>query len=194
MFSQRLFPLRFMDFRKILFTVRQRLAQFQLPACIGADILPVLAGGTARHHSLPPGRCAAVEQLFLLLQMRQLFLDLEHFRRGQVAALLRAPKVGGGGRDPFKRVAAECILRDPRDIVVEIGIARILTDLVANPLVGAAVGAGSLLAQSVLKDPIEQFFSYQYTVTGGWSDPVVTRGGTATASVAPGPKADGMTR
>jgi uncharacterized protein YhdP len=64
----------------------------------------------------------------------------------------------------------------------------------ANPLVGAAVGAGSLLAQSVLKDPIEQFFSYQYTVTGGWSDPVVTRGGTATASVAPGPKADGMTR
>jgi uncharacterized protein YhdP len=62
----------------------------------------------------------------------------------------------------------------------------------ANPLVGAAVGAGSLLAQSVLKDPLEQFFSYQYTVTGGWSDPVVTRAGTATASVAP--KADGMTR
>ena len=56
----------------------------------------------------------------------------------------------------------------------------------ANPLVGAAVGAGSLLAQSVLKDPIEQFFSYQYTVTGGWNDPVVTRSGTATASVGPG--------
>ncbi len=56
----------------------------------------------------------------------------------------------------------------------------------ANPIVGAAVGAGSLLAQSVLKDPIEQLFSYQYTVTGGWSDPVVTRTGTATASVAPG--------
>jgi uncharacterized protein YhdP len=57
----------------------------------------------------------------------------------------------------------------------------------ANPLVGAAVGAGSLLAQSVLKDPLEQFFSYQYTVTGSWSDPVVTRAGTATASVAPRP-------
>ena len=65
----------------------------------------------------------------------------------------------------------------------------------ANPLVGAAVGAGSLLAQSVLKDPIEQLFSYQYTVTGGWSDPVVTRSGTATASARPAPDAaEGLTR
>ena len=67
----------------------------------------------------------------------------------------------------------------------------------ANPLVGAAVGAGSLLAQSVLKDPLEQLFSYQYTVTGGWSDPVVTRTGTTTASVAPGTpgaRLEGLTR
>jgi uncharacterized protein (TIGR02099 family) len=64
----------------------------------------------------------------------------------------------------------------------------------ANPLVGAAVGAGSLLAQSVLKDPLEQLFSYQYMVTGSWSDPVVTRTGTATASVAPGPARETMTR
>ena len=54
----------------------------------------------------------------------------------------------------------------------------------ANPIVGAAVGAGALLAQKVLKDPIEQMFSYQYTVTGSWSEPIVTRGGTATASAA----------
>jgi uncharacterized protein YhdP len=56
----------------------------------------------------------------------------------------------------------------------------------ANPIVGAAIGAGSLLAQKMMKDPLEQMFSYQYMVTGGWSDPVVTRSGTATASVAPG--------
>ncbi len=56
----------------------------------------------------------------------------------------------------------------------------------ANPIVGAAVGAGSLLAQKVLKDPIEQMFAYQYTVTGAWADPVVTRSGTAMVSVAPG--------
>ncbi len=57
----------------------------------------------------------------------------------------------------------------------------------ANPLVGAAVGAGSLLAQTIMKDPIEQMFSYEYTVTGSWADPVVTRsvGTGARASVAP---------
>ena len=32
----------------------------------------------------------------------------------------------------------------------------------ANPLVGAAVGAGTLLAQKLLKDPLEQMFSYEY--------------------------------
>jgi uncharacterized protein (TIGR02099 family) len=56
----------------------------------------------------------------------------------------------------------------------------------ANPLLGAMVGAGSLLAQKMLKDPIEQIFSYEYSVTGSWSDPVVTRSGSATTSVAPG--------
>ncbi|MEO5765787.1 MAG: AsmA-like C-terminal region-containing protein, partial [Casimicrobiaceae bacterium] len=44
---------------------------------------------------------------------------------------------------------------------------------IANPLVGAAVGAGTLLAQKILKDPLEQLFSYEYGVTGGWADPVV---------------------
>ena len=47
--------------------------------------------------------------------------------------------------------------------------------LAANPLVGAAVGAGTLLAQKMMKDPIEQIFSYEYTVRGSWSDPVVER-------------------
>src|SRR5262249_39329564 len=51
----------------------------------------------------------------------------------------------------------------------------------ANPIVGAAVGAGSLLAQKVLRDPIEQMFSYEYHVTGTWSDPVVGKRGAVTA-------------
>jgi uncharacterized protein YhdP len=49
--------------------------------------------------------------------------------------------------------------------------------LLANPIIGAAVAAGSLLAQKVLQDPIEQIFSYEYVVTGSWSDPVVERAG-----------------
>ena len=47
--------------------------------------------------------------------------------------------------------------------------------LAANPLVGAAVGAGTLLAQKIMRDPIEQMFSYEYAVRGSWSDPVVER-------------------
>ncbi len=47
--------------------------------------------------------------------------------------------------------------------------------LAANPLVGAAVGAGALLAQKVMQDPIEQLFSYEYAVRGSWSEPVVER-------------------
>jgi len=57
----------------------------------------------------------------------------------------------------------------------------------ANPLVGAAVGAGTLLAQKVLRDPIEQLFSYDYRITGSWSDPIVERGGPRAASRNPTP-------
>ena len=59
---------------------------------------------------------------------------------------------------------------------------------IANPLIGAAVGAGALLAQKFLNNPIDQMFSYEYRVTGSWVDPVVERvggfGGAATASSA----------
>ena len=47
--------------------------------------------------------------------------------------------------------------------------------LAANPLVGAAVGAGTLLAQKLMQDPIEQMFSYEYAVRGSWAEPVVER-------------------
>ncbi len=32
----------------------------------------------------------------------------------------------------------------------------------ANPIVGAAVGAGALLAQKIMNNPIDQMFSYDY--------------------------------
>ena len=58
--------------------------------------------------------------------------------------------------------------------------------LAANPLVAAAVGAGTLLAQKVMKDPLEQMFAYDYRVSGSWSDPVVERVGTRAQQAAPG--------
>ncbi len=47
----------------------------------------------------------------------------------------------------------------------------------ANPIVGAAVGAGTFLAQKMLDHPIDQIFSFEYRVTGSWSDPQVERAG-----------------
>ena len=67
----------------------------------------------------------------------------------------------------------------------------------ANPLLGAAVGAGSLFAQAILQDPVEKLFRYEYTVTGSWSDPVVTKNVGGNASAAPGtgaPSTPGATR
>ena len=42
---------------------------------------------------------------------------------------------------------------------------------VANPI----VGIGSFLAQLIFKDPLSKLFSFEYQVTGTWSDPVVTK-------------------
>ena len=56
----------------------------------------------------------------------------------------------------------------------------------ANPLLGAAVGAGSLFAQAILQDPVEKLFRFEYTVTGSWSDPIVTKNVGGNASAAPG--------
>ena len=55
--------------------------------------------------------------------------------------------------------------------------------LLANPIIGAAVAAGSLLAQKVLQDPFEQMFSYEYIVSGSWSDPIVERTGRQVSTV-----------
>jgi uncharacterized protein YhdP len=42
---------------------------------------------------------------------------------------------------------------------------------IVNPIAGVA----SVIAQRVLKNPLGQIFSYEYAVTGTWSDPKVTK-------------------
>ncbi|MEO8848283.1 MAG: YhdP family protein [Casimicrobiaceae bacterium] len=58
--------------------------------------------------------------------------------------------------------------------------------LAANPVVAAVVGAGTFLAQKALQDPIEHIFSYEYRVTGSWTDPIVARVGRETRSAQSG--------
>jgi uncharacterized protein YhdP len=46
----------------------------------------------------------------------------------------------------------------------------------AGALVGGPIaGVAAFLAQKVLKDPLDQFISYEYRVTGTWADPNVAR-------------------
>ncbi len=67
---------------------------------------------------------------------------------------------------------------------VSAGAAMLL--VAANPLMAAVVGAGTLLAQKALKDPIEQLFSYDYRISGSWTEPLVQRVGAQPLGVAPG--------
>lgn len=62
--------------------------------------------------------------------------------------------------------------------------------LAANPLVAAAVGAGALLAQNVMNNPLDQMFSYDYRITGSWADPVVERTGTRAPATTNGTTAE----
>lgn len=66
--------------------------------------------------------------------------------------------------------------------------AAAMVALLANPLVGAAVGAGTLLAQKLMKDPLDQLFAYEYTVRGSWNEPVVARVATAGTALTPMPR------
>ncbi|MDR2261266.1 MAG: TIGR02099 family protein [Azoarcus sp.] len=46
---------------------------------------------------------------------------------------------------------------------------------VGAAVVNPAAGAVTYLAQKALGDPIEKMFSYDYTITGNWSDPLVEK-------------------
>jgi uncharacterized protein YhdP len=47
---------------------------------------------------------------------------------------------------------------------------------IAGALIGGPVaGVAAFLAQKIFKDPIEKLASFEYNVTGAWSDPQVAR-------------------
>lgn len=63
----------------------------------------------------------------------------------------------------------------------EVGsLAAVGTAALVNPVAGAA----ALIANTVLKGPLNQLFSYRYHVTGRWADPLVAKVGQAEAAPA----------
>lgn len=67
------------------------------------------------------------------------------------------------------------VVRPELGTVAAVGVALI------NPVAGAA----TLLAGSVLQNPLNRLFSYRYHVTGTWSEPLVDKAG-QTELVRPG--------
>lgn len=58
---------------------------------------------------------------------------------------------------------------------LSVGAAGASVLLMANPVGAAAVGLGALVGQMILDNPVEKIFSYEFTVKGSWSDPVVEK-------------------
>lgn len=54
---------------------------------------------------------------------------------------------------------------------INAGTASVVYALAVNPV----IGVGTFLAQLFLREPLTRAFTYQYSVTGPWQDPVVTK-------------------
>jgi uncharacterized protein YhdP len=82
--------------------------------------------------------------------------------------------------------AARVLMKGQADITAETQDLRVtvrptLTESVAigAAVVNPAAGAVAYLAQKALGDPIEKMFSYDYSVTGNWVEPIVTKVGSS---------------
>jgi uncharacterized protein YhdP len=69
------------------------------------------------------------------------------------------------------------VARETQDLTVRVvpvvgdSVAAAAGVMLLNPI----IGAGALLAQRILRDPLGQMFAFEYRITGGWEDPKVER-------------------
>jgi len=56
-------------------------------------------------------------------------------------------------------------------------VAPSISDSVAlgAALVNPAIGLATFLVGKALRDPLDQIIAFEYRITGGWADPVVTK-------------------
>jgi uncharacterized protein YhdP len=66
------------------------------------------------------------------------------------------------------------------------GLAAVGAAALAHPVIGAA----ALVANTVLKKPLNRLFSYRYHVTGTWADPTVDKAGESSQEEKPAPEED----
>ena len=92
---------------------------------------------------------------------------------GGVAATQDFKMIGSGAAVELKGTAN--LLNETQDLKV-----RVLPGLsdgvsLVGALVNPGIGAAAYLAQKVFNYPVDRFFAVDYTVTGPWADPVVTK-------------------
>jgi uncharacterized protein (TIGR02099 family) len=128
------------------------------------------------------------------LDFRDVFSEGFAFDRIRGTATIRA---GVLRTDDFSMVgpAATVALKGEADLAREsqdltVRVVPVIGDSVAAAagvaLLNPIVGAGALIAQRLLRDPIGQMFAFEYRVTGGWDDPKVER---LASRAAPDPEA-----
>lgn len=88
--------------------------------------------------------------------------------------------------------AARIRMRGDVDLVAETQALRVEVQpqlgeslSVGAMLVNPAVGAATLLAQKVLRNPLDKLFSYEYAVSGPWTEPQVVKVSEAAQEAAP---------
>lgn len=97
------------------------------------------------------------------LKIDQGVVTTENFRlRGPSARVIM------GGRVDLARETQKLRVRVTPHLSDSVSLAGAL---IGGPIAGVA----TFLAQKILKDPIEELVSFEYDVTGGWSDPQVTK-------------------
>jgi uncharacterized protein YhdP len=61
---------------------------------------------------------------------------------------------------------------------INVGAASVAYALAINPV----IGLGSFLAQLFLRDPLMRAFTFEYQITGAWTEPTVTKLATRTGT------------
>jgi uncharacterized protein (TIGR02099 family) len=172
---------------------------FDVPSLAGTFSLRAAKGQFAK---LDPGIGKLLGVMSLQSLPRRMALDFndvfsEGFAFDEIAGTMRFDR-GTAATDDLRihGPAAHVVMSGDVDLVQETQNLRVRitpqvmeTVSVAGALIGGPIaGVAAYLAQQALKDPVGKFVTFEYGVTGNWSNPVVKRiprGGSAPPPEAP---------
>jgi uncharacterized protein (TIGR02099 family) len=171
--------------------------EFDYPSLSGGLLLEVGRGQFTR---LNPGIGKLLGILSLQALPRRLSLDFRDIFSDGLAFddILSAIKIDRGiaSTDSFRiqGPSARIVMAGEVDLARETQKLRVRVSpsvsdgvSIAGALIGGPIaGVAAFLAQKILKDPLDQMVSYEYAVTGSWTEPQVARAAERPAAGAPG--------